>query len=74
MKGETNFTRPLKPFNHYRAPLHDLIISPHVKHPLKNLPKKVCYPMQSFFMKKVSPYFVGGRGDTMLYLQIYSHF
>ena len=30
--------------------------------------------MQSFFMKKVPPYFVGGREDTMLYLQIFSHF
>ena len=56
------------------TPLHDLIISPHVKHPLKNLPQKFCSPMQSFFKKKVSPYFVRGRGDTTLYLQIFSHF
>ena len=30
--------------------------------------------MQSFFMKKVPPYSVRGKGDTMLYLQIFSHF
>ena len=30
--------------------------------------------MQSFYMKKVTPYFIEGRGDTMLYLQIFSHF
>ena len=30
--------------------------------------------MQSFSMKKVPPYFVAGRGDTMLYPQIFSHF
>ena len=29
--------------------------------------------MQSFFIKKVSPYFVGGD-KTMFYLQIFSHF
>ena len=56
------------------SPLHDLIISLYVKHPPKNFPKKVSSPMQTFFMKNVSPYFVGERGDTMLYLQIFSHF
>ena len=30
--------------------------------------------MQSFYMKKVPSYFIEGRGDTMLYLQIFSHF
>ena len=29
--------------------------------------------MLSFFMKKVPLYFVGGRADTMLYLQIFPH-
>ena len=35
--------------------------SHHVKHPLKNLPKKVCSPMQSFLIKKVPSYFAGGE-------------
>ena len=74
MREKTNLTRPLKPLNHQLPPLHDLIISPHIKYLPKNFPKQVCSPMQSFFMKKVSPYFVGRRGDTMLYLQIYSDF
>ena len=59
-----NLTRPLKPLNHELPPLHDLIIGPHVKHPPENLPKKVCFPMQSLFMKKASPYFV--RGEEIL--------
>ena len=55
------------------SPLHDLIISPHVKHLPINLLKKVS-PMQSFFKKKVPPYFPGGGGgDTMLYCHIFSH-
>ena len=40
----------------------------------KNLPEKVCSLMQSFLMKKVPPYFVGGRGHTLLYFQIFPHF
>ena len=54
-------------------PLYDLIISAHVTPPPKNLPKKVCSPMQNFFMKKVPQYFVAGRGDTMLYLETFYH-
>ena len=48
--------------------LHDLIISPHVKHSPINLPKKIYFPMQSFLLlyKNVSPYFVGERGDYAL--------
>ena len=45
MRGKTNLTQPLKPPNHNLLPLHDLIISPHMKHTLKSLPKKVCSPM-----------------------------
>ena len=69
-------TNPILITVHHLNPplLHNLFITPHVKHPLQNLPKKVCSPMQIFFMKKVAPYFVGGRGDTMLYLQIFSYF
>ena len=52
MRGNTNLNRPLKPLNHLFPPLHDLVISPHVKHLPKNLPKKVFSPMQSFFIKK----------------------
>ena len=33
----------------------------------KNLPEKVCSPMQSFLMKKVPPYFVGGE-DTLCFI------
>ena len=55
------------------SPLHDLIISPHVKH-LKKLPKKVFSAMQSFFMKKFPHTSQGRRRNTMLYLQIFSHF
>ena len=59
----------------FPPPLHDLIISLDVKHPSKNMPKNVCSPMQSFFKKKVPPYFGGEGGvDTMLYLNIFSHF
>ena len=71
MRGKTNLTRPLKPLT---SPVHDLIISPHVEHPTKDLTKKVCSPMQRFFMKKVPPCFAGGREDTMLYLEIFSYF
>ena len=66
MREKTNLTRPLKPLNHQLPPLHDLIISPHIKYLPKNFPKQVCSPMQSFFMKKVSPDFVGGDGDYAL--------
>ena len=55
------------------SPLHDLIIGSHVKHLPINLLEKVYSPMQSFFKKKFPPYLVGGRGDTMLYLHIFSH-
>ena len=44
MRGKTN---------HQLPPLHDLIISPHVKHPHKNFQKKVFSLVQSFFIKKV---------------------
>ena len=44
------------------SPLHDLIISLHVKHLPINLPQNVFSPMQSFFKKKVAPYFLGGAG------------
>ena len=39
-----------------------------------SLTKTVCFPMQSFFAKKVLPYFADGRGDTMFYFHISSHF
>ena len=55
-----NFS-PLPPF------LHDLIISPHVKHPPINFPKKICSAMQSFYTKKVPPYFVGGE-ETLSFI------
>ena len=66
MRGKTILARPLKPFNHYVFPLHDLIISPHVKHPPKNFPKQFCAPMQSFFMKTFSLYFVGRDAEETL--------
>ena len=31
-------------------------------------------PCRAFLGKKVPPYFVMGRGDSMLYLHIFSHF
>ena len=74
MRGKTNLARPLKTLNHLLSPLHDLIIRLRVKHLPKNLHKKVCFPMHSLFTEKVSLYFVRGRGDTMLYHQIFSHF
>ena len=50
-------------FETFCPPLHDLIISPHLKHHPINLPKKVCSPMQSFFKKKFPPpLYFGGRG------------
>ena len=51
--------------------LHDLIISPHVKHPPPpiNLPKRVCFPMQSLFKKNPPHTFWGGH--TMFYLHIF---
>ena len=39
--------------------LNDLIISHHVKHPSSISPQKVCSLVQSFFTKKVRPYFAG---------------
>ena len=53
---EKSLKRPLKP-----PQLHDMIISPHVKHLPINLPKNACSPMQSFFAKKVPPGFIGGE-------------
>ena len=47
--------------------------SPCKKSPHKFAQKRL-FPMPSFFMTKVPPYFVEGRGDTMLYLHIFSHF
>ena len=73
-ESKINLLRPLKPLCHQLPSLHDLIISAHVKHHLINLPKMVCSPMQGFFTKKVTLYFVGGSGNTMLYLHIFSHF
>ena len=73
MRGKLNLTRPLKALNHELPPLHDNIISPHVKHPPINFPKK-SFPTQSFFTKKVPPYFVERRGNTMLYFHIFPHF
>ena len=35
---KTNWTGPLKPLNYLLPSFHDLIISPHVKRPPKNLP------------------------------------
>ena len=71
---KTNLTRTLKPLNHLISILHDLIISPHVKHSPINLPQYVSSPMQSFFAENVSLYFVGESGDTMMYLHIFFHF
>ena len=53
---------------------YDLIIRTHAKQPSTNFPNKTCSPLQSFFKKKVPPYFGGDIGDTMLYLHIFSHF
>ena len=68
MRRKTNLTRPLKTLNYKLHPLDDLIISPHVKHPLKNLLKKLfCSLMQSFFMEKVPSYFVRGE-ETLCFI------
>ena len=55
MKGKTNLTRPLKLLNHELLPLHDLIISPHVKHPPKNYPKKSLFSHAKLFYEKSIP-------------------
>ena len=55
----TNLTRPLQPPNHELSPLHDLMISPHVKHSAIKLLKNICSLMQSFFLEKVPSNFWG---------------
>ena len=60
---------PICSVNFATPPLHDLTISPHVKYSPINLPKKVCSPMQSFFTKKVPPYFVRGE-ETLCFIFI----
>ena len=55
MTGKTNLTQPLKRVNHYflpPSPMHDLIISPHVKHPPKIAQKKFVPPCKAFLRKK----------------------
>ena len=55
MRGKLNLTRPLKALNHYLPPLHDNIISPLVKHPSINLPKKSLFSHAKLFYEKSSP-------------------
>ena len=43
------------------SPLHDLINSPHVKHPPKNLPKKSLFPNAKLFYEKSSPILCRGE-------------
>ena len=75
MKGKTNLNRLLKPLNLYTPPLHDLIIRSYVKHPQKEkFAEKSLFLHAKLFMEKVPPYFVEGRKDTMLYLQIFHPF
>ena len=59
MRGKTNLTQLLKLLT-INLPLgwSDII---------ERLPKKVCSLMQSFFMKKVSPYFVVGE-ETLRFI------
>ena len=49
---KTNLTKPLKVLNHSLLPLHDLVISPYVKHPPLNLPQNFVPPCQAFLRKK----------------------
>ena len=42
-------------FRNFSSLLHDVVISPHLKHRPINMPKRVWSPMQNFFKKKVPP-------------------
>ena len=63
-EGKTNLTKPLKVLNHSLLPLHDLVISPYVKHPPLNLPQNFVPPCQAFLRKKF-PHTWQGEEETL---------
>ena len=63
-EGKTNLTKPLKVLNHSLLPLHDLVISPYVKHPPLNLPPNFVPPCQAFLRKKF-PHTWQGEEETL---------
>ena len=70
MRGKTNLTQTLNLLT-INFPLHDLIISPHVKHSSINLLKIFYSVMQNFFTKKSSPVLCSGgvgREETLCFI------
>ena len=64
---KTNLTQPLKLLNHYLPPLHDLIVSPHVKHPPKKFAPKILFLHTKLFYEKGSPIRCRGGGGRRHY-------
>ena len=58
----------------FPPPLHDLIISSHVKQPHYKLAQKSMFPHAKLFHEKKNVPIFSRRGDFMLYHHIFSHF